>query len=174
MAIAILFFYSYTKRFTWGAHAWLGVSLALAPGGAWVALGARPGLGIVLLMFAVATWLLGFDVLYSLQDEGFDREEGLHSIPSRFGASRAMTISACAHVATVLALAGCGLALHRGLAFAAAVATATALLIYEHALVRRRGMAAIDRAFFDVNAWVSVAFFALVLTDELVRRFLAG
>ncbi len=120
-------------------------------------------------MAAVVTWLLGFDVLYSLQDEGFDRAEGLHSIPARFGTRRALTISACAHVLTVVALAGCGIALHRRLAYAAGVALSAVLLAYEHALVHRRGLAAINRAFFDVNAWVSVAFFALVLVDEMVR-----
>jgi 4-hydroxybenzoate polyprenyltransferase len=171
--LLVLLGYSYAKRFTWTAHAWLGVALALAPGGAWLAVGAAPGPGIVLLMVAVVSWLLGFDVLYSLQDETFDREAGLHSIPSRFGARRALTISAGAHVVTVACLTGCGVALHRGPAYAVAVATAAALLVYEHALVHRRGLRAIDRAFFDVNAWVSVAFFGLVLSDELIRRFLA-
>jgi 4-hydroxybenzoate polyprenyltransferase len=168
--LAVLLGYSYAKRFTWGAHAWLGVALSLGPGGAWIAMGAAPSLGIVLLMVAVVTWLLGFDILYSLQDEQFDRDAGLHSIPSRFGARRALLISACAHAVTVLCLAGCGIALHRGLPFAAGVATSAALLVYEHSLVRRRGLAAIDKAFFDVNAWVSVAFFVLVLADEGVRR----
>jgi 4-hydroxybenzoate polyprenyltransferase len=171
--LMVLLGYSYAKRFTWAAHAWLGIALALAPGGAWMAVGAAPGPGIVLLMVAVVSWLLGFDVLYSLQDETFDREAGLHSIPSRFGARRALAISAGAHVVTVACLTGCGVALHRGPAYAVAVATAAALLVYEHALVHRRGLRAIDRAFFDVNAWVSVAFFGLVLTDELIRRFLA-
>jgi 4-hydroxybenzoate polyprenyltransferase len=168
--LAALLGYSYAKRFTWGAHAWLGVALALAPGGAWIAMGAPPSLGIGLLMTAVVTWLLGFDVLYSLQDERFDREAGLHSIPARFGTRRALTISAAAHVVTVTALACCGLALHRGIAYGVAVAVCAALLTYEHALVRRRGLSAIDRAFFDVNAWVSVAFFALVVADEMLRR----
>jgi 4-hydroxybenzoate polyprenyltransferase len=168
--LLVLLGYSYAKRFTWGAHAWLGAALALAPGGAWVAMGARPGAGIVLLMVAVAAWLLGFDVLYALQDETFDRNEGLCSIPARFGAARAMTISAGAHALTVLALAGCGLVLHRGPVYAVAVAAVAALLVYEHALVRRRGLAAIDRAFFDVNAWVSCLFFGLVLADEVARR----
>jgi 4-hydroxybenzoate polyprenyltransferase len=149
--LAVLLGYSYAKRFTWGAHAWLGVALALAPGGAWLAMGARPGPGIVLLMVAVVSWLVGFDILYSLQDEGF-------------------VISTCAHVVMVVALAVCGLVLGRGAAYALAVATTGALLAYEHALVRRRGLAAIDKAFFDVNAWVSVAFFALVVLDEGVRR----
>lgn len=163
--LAVLLGYSFAKRFTWGAHVWLGVALSLAPGGAWIAMGARPGAGIVFLMLAVTSWLLGFDILYSLQDERFDRDAGLRSIPARFGARRALVISAYAHVVTVLALAACGFALHRGVAYAAGVATCAALLSYEHAIVHRRGMAAIDRAFFDVNAWVSVAFFALVTVD---------
>lgn len=168
--LAVLLGYSYAKRFTWGAHAWLGIALALAPGGAWIAMGARPGLGIVWLMVAVVTWLLGFDVLYSLQDERFDREAGLHSIPARFGAALALRISAASHAGTVFALAGCGFALHRGAAYAFGVVACAVLLGYEHSLVRRRGLAAIDRAFFDVNAWISVAFFTLVVIDELARR----
>jgi 4-hydroxybenzoate polyprenyltransferase len=168
--LALLLGYSYAKRFTWGAHAWLGVALSLAPGGVWIAMGAPLGLGIVLLMAAVVTWLLGFDVLYSLQDEGFDRAAGLHSIPARFGTNPALAISASAHFVTVVALAGCGLALHRGLSYAAGVVVCAALLGYEHALVRRRGLVAIDRAFFDVNAWISVGFFALVVADEVWRR----
>jgi 4-hydroxybenzoate polyprenyltransferase len=168
--LAVLLGYSYAKRFTWGAHVWLGIALALAPGGAWIAMGAAPSLGIVLLMVAVVTWLLGFDVLYSLQDESFDREAGLHSIPARFGERRALAISASAHVATVAALAGCGLALHRGAAYAVAVAVCATLLVYEHALVHRRGLAAIDKAFFNVNAWVSVAFFGLIVADAVIER----
>jgi 4-hydroxybenzoate polyprenyltransferase len=171
--LAILLGYSYAKRFTWGSHAWLGVALALAPGGAWLAMGAKPGAGIVALMVAVVGWLLGFDILYSLQDEGFDREAGLRSIPARFGTRGALRISAAAHVVTVAALAACGLALHRGPTYAVAVATCAALLTYEQSLVRRRGLAVIDKAFFDVNAWVSIAFFALVVADLTVSRFLA-
>lgn len=168
--LAVLLGYSYAKRFTWAAHAWLGVALSLAPGGAWVAMGARPGAGIALLMGGVVAWLLGFDVLYSLQDEEFDRSEGLRSIPARFGRERALAISASAHAVTVLALAACGLALGRGPAYGLAVVAAAALLVYEHSLVRRKGLAAIDKAFFDVNAWVSVLFFALVTVDEVLRK----
>lgn len=170
--LAVLLGYSYAKRFTWGAHAWLGLALSLAPGGTWIAMGARPGPGIILLMVAVLTWLLGFDVLYSLQDEDFDRGAGLRSIPARFGQKRALAISATAHVLTVAALAACGMTLGRGPAYGLAVAATAALLTYEHSLVRRRGLAAIDKAFFDMNAWVSVAFFSLVLLDEVLRRSL--
>jgi 4-hydroxybenzoate polyprenyltransferase len=168
--LGVLLGYSLAKRFTWGAHAWLGVALALAPGGAWLAVGAKPGLGIVALMVAVATWLLGFDVLYSLQDETFDRAKGLHSIPARFGTVGALVISGAAHVVTIAALAATGIALHRGVVFGGAVALVGALLAYEHALVGKGNLAKIDKAFFDVNAWVSMAFFAVTLLDEVRRR----
>ncbi len=167
--LVVLLGYSYAKHFTWGAHVWLGVALALAPGGAWIAMGARPGVGILLLMLAVVSWLLGFDVLYSLQDERFDRDAGLKSIPARFGGDRALTISAVAHAVTVLSLAACGFSLRRGVAYGVAVLTAAMLLVYEHSLVRRRGLSAINKAFFDVNAWVSVAFFVLVGLDGILR-----
>jgi 4-hydroxybenzoate polyprenyltransferase len=168
--LGVLLGYSMAKRFTWGAHAWLGVALALAPGGAWLAVGATPNVGIVALMVAVATWLLGFDVLYSLQDEAFDRDKGLHSIPARFGTVGALVISGAAHVGTIAALAVTGIALHRGVVFGGAVALVGALLTYEHALVGKGNLAKIDKAFFDVNAWVSMAFFAVTLLDELRRR----
>ena len=169
LVLLVLLGYSLAKRFTWAAHAWLGVALALAPGGAWIAMGAAPGLGIIALMVGVVTWLLGFDVLYSLQDERFDRDHGLHSIPSRFGLTRALVISAGAHVVTVLAFAATGALLHRGAAYFVGVAICAVILTYEHMLVGKGNLAKIDKAFFDMNAWVSVAFFGLTLTDALIR-----
>ena len=169
LVLAVLLGYSLAKRFTWAAHAWLGVALALAPGGAWLAAGATPNAGVGCLMLGVVTWLLGFDVLYSLQDEHFDRDAGLHSIPARFGLRGALVISAVAHVGTVAFLAATGVLLHRGPLFFAAVAAAAALLVYEHALVGKGNLAKIDKAFFDVNAYVSVGFFLLVLGDEVLR-----
>lgn len=167
--LAVLLGYSYAKRFTWGAHAWLGVALSLAPGGAWLAMGAAPGAGIVALMAGVVTWLFGFDVLYSLQDEAFDRAHGLRSVPARFGQRRALLFSEAAHVLTVAAFVATGAWLGRGALFFAGAAAAAALLVYEHALVRRHGLAKIDKAFFDMNAWVGVAFFACTLADGVVR-----
>ena len=170
LVLIVLLGYSLAKRFTWAAHAWLGVALSLAPGGAWIAAGAAPNLGIVSLMVGVVTWLLGFDVLYSLQDEHFDRSAGLHSIPARFGLGRALVISAAAHVVTIGAFALTGALLHRGPLFFAAVAISGLLLVYEHALVGKGDLSKIDKAFFDLNAWVSVGFFALTFADELARR----
>jgi 4-hydroxybenzoate polyprenyltransferase len=170
VVLAVLLGYSFAKRFTAAAHAWLGVALALAPGGAWVAMGAPVNAGILLLMAAVATWLLGFDILYSLQDEGFDRQEGLRSIPARFGTRRSLVISRVSHICTALALLGTGLLLARGPVYFAGVAVTAALLVYEHSIVGPGRLERIDKAFFDINAWVSVGFFAFTLADSLARR----
>ena len=175
--LAILLGYSYAKRFTWAAHGWLGLALALAPGGAWIGVGAAPGLGIVLLMVAVLSWLFGFDVLYALQDEHFDRKEGLHSVPARFGTKRALLMAAAAHVVTVGALAGTGLVLHRGAVFFGGVAVVAVVLIVEHRLVRPKDkssgaavdFARIGKAFFDCNAYVSLGFFATTAIDAALR-----
>jgi len=170
IVLAVLLGYSLAKRFTWGAHAWLGVALALAPGGAWIGMGAAPNLGIVALMIGIVTWLVGFDVLYSLQDEGFDRDNGLHSIPARFGTIGALVLSGAAHVVTSLAFVATGLLLHRGAVYFVGVVLASAILVYEHVLVGKGNLAKINKAFFDANAWVSVAFFACALADSLLRR----
>ncbi len=165
LVLAVLLGYSYTKRFTWAAHLVLGLALALAPGGAWLAMGARPNLAIVALMLAVLTWVAGFDVLYSLQDEAFDRAQGLHSIPARFGTLGAVALSAALHVVTVVAVVAAGLLLGRGAPYFAGAFAVAALLAYEHAIVGRGNLERIDRAFFTVNGYVAVLFFALTLLD---------
>lgn len=166
--LLVLLGYSLAKRFTWAAHAWLGLALALAPGGAWIGMGAAPNLGIVLLMVAVLTWLLGFDVLYALQDEHFDKKEGLFSIPARFGGTNARRIAAAAHVVTVAALAGTGLMLHRGPVFMVGVAAVAVVLVIEHRLVKN-DLTKIAKAFFDCNAYVSLGFFATTAIDAALR-----
>jgi 4-hydroxybenzoate polyprenyltransferase len=163
--LAVLLGYSFTKRFTWASHLVLGLALALAPGGAWVAMGADPEPAIFALMLGVMTWVGGFDVLYSLQDERFDREHGLRSIPARFGTFGAVVISAVLHVVTVACLVACGLWLERGAPYYAGTALVALLLLYEHALVGRGNLAKIDRAFFDINGYLSCAFFALTALD---------
>ncbi len=171
--LLVLLGYSYAKRFTWLAHAWLGLALSLAPGGAWLGAGAAPNGGIVALMVGVLTWLLGFDVLYALQDEVFDREHGLFSIPARFGTRGAMRIAACAHVVTLVMLAASGVLLRRGPAFFAGVAAVGVVLVVEHRLVRGKDGAAdlakIPKAFFDCNAWVSLGFFGTTVLDAALR-----
>jgi 4-hydroxybenzoate polyprenyltransferase len=166
--LVVLLGYSLAKRVTWAAHAWLGLALALAPGGAWLGMGARPNLGIVALMLGVLTWLLGFDVLYALQDEAFDKKEGLFSIPARFGGSLARRIAAAAHLITVACLAATGLLLHRGIVYAVGVVAVAVVLVIEHRLVRG-DLSKIQKAFFDCNAYVSLGFFATTLIDAAVH-----
>lgn len=166
--LLVLLGYSLAKRFTWAAHAWLGLALALAPGGAWLGMGAQPNAGIVALMGAVLTWLLGFDVLYALQDEAFDKKEGLFSIPSRFGGTNARRIAAAAHVVAVLCLAATGILLRRGMVYALGVAAVAVVLVVEHRLVRG-DLSKVQKAFFDCNAYVSLGFFATTLIDAALR-----
>ncbi len=171
--LLVLLGYSFAKRFTWAAHAWLGLALALAPGGAWIGMGAAPNPGIVLLMVGVVTWLFGFDVLYALQDEAFDRQQGLFSVPSRFGTKRAMQMAVAAHVVTVTCLLAAGRLLLRGPVFFGGVLLVAVILVVEHRLVRGKGgeadLAKIPKAFFDCNAYVSMGFFAATAIDALLR-----
>jgi 4-hydroxybenzoate polyprenyltransferase len=173
--LAILLGYSHAKRFTWAAHLWLGIALALAPAGAWLAMGVAPEPSIVALMIGVASWIAGFDVLYALQDEEFDRGQGLRSIPARFGGTSALSIARALHVVTVLSIAACGALAGARVVYAAATVLVAALLVYEHSLVRpmagdatRIDLSRIDKAFFDVNGWVSLGFLALVAIDRAV------
>lgn len=166
VALALALGYSYVKRFSSLCHLVLGAAIAFAPGGAWIALGAPVTLAPWLLVFGVATWVGGFDVLYSLQDEGFDRNAGLYSIPSRVGTVGALWISGLLHVVTVACLLGVGLTLGRGVAYYLGCFIIGALLAYEHALVKPHDLSKIDKAFFDLNGYVSVAFFLCVLADQ--------
>jgi 4-hydroxybenzoate polyprenyltransferase len=168
--LGVLCGYSYAKRLTWAAHLWLGVALSLAPGGAYVACGAEPTPGLLALMLGVVFWLFGFDILYSLQDESFDRAAGLHSVPARFGTVRALRWSAWAHVLTVAAWAASAVLLRRGPLYAAGVAVVAAVLVYEHRLVGKGDLTKIDKAFFDANAWVSVLFLLFTLADDWMLR----
>ncbi len=166
IALALALGYSYTKRFTALCHVLLGAAVALAPGGAWIAMGAPVTAAPWLLVLGVAAWVGGFDVLYSLQDQGFDRKAGLHSIPVRLGIVGALWVSALAHVVTAACLLAVGVLLGRGAAYFAGVAVVSALLVYEHAIVKPGDLSRIDKAFFDLNGYVSVAFFACVLVDQ--------
>jgi 4-hydroxybenzoate polyprenyltransferase len=162
--------YSSFKRFSWASHLVLGVALALAPGGAFVAItGSLEAWWIPLpLMVAVATWVAGFDVLYSLADAEFDRDHGLHSIPARFGVRGALWISGALHVATVAALLVSHAVAGLGIAHLAGVGVVAAILVYEHWIVRPGDLGRLDKAFFDLNGYVSIAYLAAVLVDVLV------
>jgi 4-hydroxybenzoate polyprenyltransferase len=161
--------YSYAKRFTSLCHIILGFAIALAPGGAWIALGAEVTLAPWLLVIGVATWVAGFDILYSLQDETFDQQEKLFSIPTALGTRGALIASALLHVLTVACFVGVGLVLGRGVAYMVGVAIIAALLVVEHSLVRPSDLSKLNRAFFDLNGYVSVAFLICVGVDQLLR-----
>ncbi|MET0391174.1 MAG: UbiA-like polyprenyltransferase [Polyangiales bacterium] len=167
--LALALGYSYAKRFTALCHVILGAAIALAPGGAWIALGAEVTLAPWLLVIGVATWVAGFDVLYSLQDREFDRAEKLSSMPVLLGVRGSLVASALLHVVTVACFGAVGVVLGRGVAYATGVVLIAALLIYEHSLVKPGDLSKLDRAFFDMNGYVSVAFFVCVGLDQLLR-----
>ncbi len=156
VALAIVFSYSYTKRFTWLTHMFLGLSLACAPIGAWIAIRGDLTFAPLLLGLAVLLWVAGFDVIYSCQDVDFDAKEPLYSIPKRFGITGALWISTILH-AVMIALLGL-LYWHEGLGIISLVGLGVValLLAYEHSLVRPADLSRVNAAFFTVNGWISV------------------
>lgn len=167
--LALALGYSYAKRFTAWCHLILGFAIALAPGGAWIALGAPLTGAPWLLVFGVASWVAGFDVLYALQDQDFDRQHKLFSMPAWLGVRGALVASALLHVVTVACFIGVGALLGRGVAYMAGVFIIASLLIVEHAMVRPSDLSKLGRAFFDLNGYVSVAFLICVGLDQLLR-----
>jgi 4-hydroxybenzoate polyprenyltransferase len=169
VALAIVLGYSYAKRYTAFAHLLLGLALALAPVGAWAAVTGGFALPPVLLGFAVLFWVAGFDVIYSLQDEEFDRANGLRSIPARFGAARALQIARLFHGATLVLLYAVFLAVDGGWLFGAGVVVAGLFLVRQHRLVSPGDLSRVNAAFFTANGWLSVAVFLLGAADVLLR-----
>ena len=179
VALAVIFFYSLTKRFTWASHLFLGLALSLAPIGAWFAVaGSNISLGELMiplyLGLAVVFWLAGFDVIYSLQDREFDSTHGLYSIPVRFGIRRALRLSSLFHVCTAVFLALVGVAAQLGLIYWIGWLAICAILSWEHCIVRPDDLSRINRAFFDFNAYVSIGYFLATLTDVLVTHRAIG
>ena len=163
VALAVVWGYSLVKRVSWTCHLVLGLALALAPVGAWVAIAGSFASLPVLLGLIVGTWVAGFDIIYSCQDAGFDADEGLHSIPARFGLTGALWISALLHVLTVVGLAVLPLVAGLGWVYWLGFALMAGTLAYEHAIVRPDDLSRVDKAFFDLNGYVSLAFFGTVL-----------
>jgi 4-hydroxybenzoate polyprenyltransferase len=159
--------YPYLKRVTWTSHLWLGAVDGLAPVGAWVAIRGDLPWQAWTLGAAVAFWVAGFDLFYSLFDVEFDRREGLHSWATRFGERGTFRGARALHLLTVSALVAAGLGLDVGLLYWLGVAVVALLLAYEHALVRPGDLSRLDAAFFTVNGVISLAFFAFVLGDSL-------
>ncbi len=165
--LIVLFFYSYTKRFTWLAHIYLGFAIGLAPVAVWIAIVGMPGVSIMLLAFALMTHIAGFDILYSCQDYEFDRQNNLFSIPSRFGIKRAFTISSALHITSVMLLASLYFTAGFGVWYFAFIIIIAVLFIVEHRIVKPDDITHIDIAFFNINSIISVLVFAAILTGYL-------
>ncbi len=170
LALAIVFFYSYTKRFTTFSHLVLGLSLGIAPAAAWIAVRGSLDPRILLLTAAVMFWTAGFDVIYSCQDYDFDREEGLWSVPRALGIASALRVAQLLHVLMVGCLLALVYTLHVGALAVAGVAAIVALLIYEHSLVKPNDLSRVNAAFFTMNGYVSVLFFLFWAADIFLLK----
>jgi 4-hydroxybenzoate polyprenyltransferase len=157
LALAIVFWYSLAKRYTTWTQAFLGLAMAVAPVGGWLAAGGRGGWEPWLLALAIGLWVGGFDVLYACQDLEFDREHGLLSIPVRFGVARSLAISRAMHMGAVLSLGAVALVVPLGPIYVMGVAAVGALLVYEQSLVSTSDLSQIKRA-FDLNGYVGILY----------------
>ena len=169
VALLLLFSYSYTKRFTWLSHGILGLCLALAPVGAWIAVRGSIGLLAVMLGLVVLFWTAGFDMLYALADQEHDRRVGLRSIPARWGTVATLRLSALAHAVMAALLVAVWKLADGGWIFAAGIAVTVAALVYQHVIVRPHDLSRLDAAFFTANGFVSVAIGLCGIADVLTR-----
>ena len=167
VALLVVFFYSYTKRFTAYSHFFLGVALSLAPVGAWVAIKEEVSLISVLLGLAVVFWLAGLDTIYSCQDVEFDRSKSLNSLPERYGIGRALQLAALFHVIMILLLVVVGLVGNLSWLWGLGVFFTAGLLLYEHSLVDKDDLSRVNVAFFNINGYISVGLMYFAIFDTL-------
>ncbi|MEW6573213.1 MAG: UbiA-like polyprenyltransferase [Bacillota bacterium] len=167
-AVIVLWFYSYTKRFTWACHFYLGLTLGLAPVGAWVAITDEFALAPVLLGAGVLFWVAGFDIVYACMDYDFDRKEGIFSIPARFGIETALWMARMCHLLAPAFFTLTGMVLGLGPLYLIGVGFAVAVLVYEHRLVHAKDLSRIGVAFFNMNGILSVGMLLFTLADILI------
>jgi 4-hydroxybenzoate polyprenyltransferase len=170
VALAVVFFYSFTKRFTSFSHLVLGFSLGIAPAAAWIAVAGSLNPRILWLTAAVTFWTAGFDVIYACQDYEFDTAESLWSVPRRLGIRGALLVARALHVLMVACLLLLVAELHLGALALAGVVAIVALLVYEHSLVKAHDLSRVDAAFFTMNGYVSVLFFLFWAADIFFLR----
>jgi 4-hydroxybenzoate polyprenyltransferase len=168
LALAIVFWYSLAKRYTSWTQAYLGLAMAVAPVGGWLAAGGRGGMEPWLLALAIALWVGGFDILYACQDLDFDRTHGLHSIPVRFGVPRSLWMSRVAHAGAVVCLATVAIVAPLGPVYFAGVALVGILLVYEQSLVSAADLSQVKRA-FDLNGYVGLLYLATTAVAIFVQ-----
>lgn len=169
LAVFMLVVYSYTKRFTWTCHLFLGLTIALAPLGGWVAVTGTVDVTAIVLYVSVAFWTAGFDVIYACQDVDFDRKEGLFSIPARFGVAAALQMARLFHVLTAAGLFSLFLVTELSWWYLAGLIVAYAILVYEHRLVSPNDLSRLNTAFFTMNGILSVVVFGFTFIDLVVR-----
>lgn len=169
IAVLVLTVYSYTKRFTWACHLVLGAAIGLAPLGGWVATTGQLDGTAWLLFTTVALWTAGFDVIYACQDIDFDRREGLHSIPARFGLARALRYSAWMHVGTAIGLILLIQTTPLSAWYGVGVLIALAILYYEHKIISPDDLSRLNTAFFTMNGVLSVIVFLFTMADVMFR-----
>lgn len=170
VALGVTLFYSLTKRFTPLCHFFLGLAMGIAPAAAWIAATGALAPAILPLVFAVMFWGAGFDIIYSLQDEEFDQEKGLRSLPQTLGKARALLVSRLCHTATFGLLIAAGELAHAGPTFFVGALVVGGLLVYEQSLVKPNDLSRVDMAFFTLNGFVSLGLFGFVLADRLLAR----
>ena len=170
VALAIVFFYSFTKRFTRWAHVVLGLAMGIAPAAAWIAVRGSFDPRILLLTGAVVFWGAGFDILYSCQDYEFDHSSGVYSVPRAFGIRRALVIARVFHVVTVALLAAMVAAFGLGKIATVGVVIVALLLIYEHSLVKHDDLSRVNAAFFTMNGLISMGFLLFIAADVMFLR----
>ena len=168
IALALIFFYSLTKRFTSATHFFLGLALAIAPVGAWIAQTGRIELAPVVLAAGVICWVAGFDLIYATQDYDFDRREGIRSLVVKLGIVRSLHLAQLLHLLTFTALIFFGVVAKLGSLYYGSMPLIAAALVYEHK-IEKLDLAGINRAFFQTNAFVSAVFLVAVCADRLIR-----
>jgi 4-hydroxybenzoate polyprenyltransferase len=177
LAVAWVLGYSFTKRFTRWSHLVLGAGLGIAPVGGYLAVAgswSQPWWVLVALATAVTTWVGGFDILYALPDEGFDRAHSLHSIPAALGERGAIYMARALHVVTIAALALTGVGAHLGVLYWCGLLIAAAILVYEHSLVHPGNLTRLDAAFFMMNGMLSITLLFFVLAERIRPLLLLG
>ncbi|TFE29995.1 UbiA-like polyprenyltransferase [Cohnella luojiensis] len=170
LAVFFLVIYSYTKRFTWACHLVLGLTIGLAPLGGWVAVTGGVTWTAIILYITVALWTAGFDTIYACQDVDFDRKEGLHSIPARFGISRALGIARMLHALTAAGFALLLVMTDLSWWYLIGTLVAAVLLLYEHRLVKPNDLSKLNAAFFTMNGVLSAVIFIFTFIDLVVVR----